>query len=293
MIDRIRGRLLEAYDEHAFLDVGAFVLELHTAAVDTEDLVEAVGLPVTLYAVDMLQSSGGSTSFVPTLFGFVSGDERDFFLRLVGGGLGPRGAQRALALPFPEIARAIEAEDVTQLTRLPGIGRQRAGELVAKLKGKVTRFALAQRDGLQVAATVATQDVISGALSGEGEGEGEGRDAANAQMEAASSVAGTGLSAAGAAAGRAAAATAAGRAAAATAAGRAAAATAAGRAAAGTATAGAQQERGQMLREGYKVLEQLGYSPAEAAEMVSRALVLQPDLASVEGLIQAIYAARA
>jgi Holliday junction DNA helicase RuvA len=41
-----------------------------------------------------------------------------------------------------EIARYIDAGDTASLRRLPGIGEQKAKDIVAKLQGKVARFGL-------------------------------------------------------------------------------------------------------------------------------------------------------
>jgi len=49
---------------------------------------------------------------------------------------------KALALPIAQIAEAIEAGDVATLKTLPGIGAQKAKEIVAKLQGKSGRFCL-------------------------------------------------------------------------------------------------------------------------------------------------------
>lgn len=47
-------------------------------------------------------------------------------------------------MPISMIARAIDMEDVSFLKSLPGIGEQRAKEIIAKLHGKVGKFALIQ-----------------------------------------------------------------------------------------------------------------------------------------------------
>jgi holliday junction DNA helicase RuvA len=52
-------------------------------------------------------------------------------------------AARALAAPVAEIAAAIAREDEAYLRRLPGIGAQKAKNIVAQLHGKVAKFALA------------------------------------------------------------------------------------------------------------------------------------------------------
>ena len=60
-------------------------------------------------------------------------------------GIGPKAAIKALAQPIPVIAQAIDEGNVGLLRSLPGIGEQRAREIVAKLQGRVGKFALIQQ----------------------------------------------------------------------------------------------------------------------------------------------------
>jgi Holliday junction DNA helicase RuvA len=80
---------------------------------------------------------------VPILIGFLSQVEKDFFeIFITVSGIGPRAALRALNRPISSIARAIDEGDLGFLKSLPGIGEQRAKEIVAKLQNKVGRFGL-------------------------------------------------------------------------------------------------------------------------------------------------------
>jgi len=74
-----------------------------------------------------------------TLYGFGSAEERDLFeLLLTATGVGPKLAQAALAVLSPdELRRAIAAEDLVRLTKVPGIGRKGAQRLVIELKDKI------------------------------------------------------------------------------------------------------------------------------------------------------------
>jgi Holliday junction DNA helicase RuvA len=51
-------------------------------------------------------------------------------------------AVQALTVPVRQIARAIEARDVSYLKRLKGIGNRTAQKILATLEGKVAKFAL-------------------------------------------------------------------------------------------------------------------------------------------------------
>ena len=82
---------------------------------------------------------------VPVLIGFLNEIEREFFERFITvSGIGPKAALKALTKPIPTIAKAIDEGDLSVLRSLPGIGEQRAKEIIAKLQGKVGKYALIQ-----------------------------------------------------------------------------------------------------------------------------------------------------
>lgn len=74
-----------------------------------------------------------------TLFGFSDADERDIFEILMSvSGVGPRLALAALAVHTPDgLRRAVAAEDLAALCRVPGIGRKGAQRMVLELAGKI------------------------------------------------------------------------------------------------------------------------------------------------------------
>ena len=101
---------------------------------------------ITYHYYQMTPSSG-----VPVLVGFLNEVERDFFLEFIKvSGIGPRAAVKALNKAIGEIAQAIDRGDTKYLKTLPGIGEQKAKEIVAKLQGKMGKFTL-MRDRVAVA----------------------------------------------------------------------------------------------------------------------------------------------
>ena len=81
----------------------------------------------------------------PVLIGFLSALEKEFFEKLITvKDVGPLVAARSLAAPVAEIAAAIAGQDEAYLRRLPGIGPQKAKNIVAQLSSKVAKFALSQ-----------------------------------------------------------------------------------------------------------------------------------------------------
>ena len=81
----------------------------------------------------------------PVLIGFISDLDKEFFEKLITvKDIGPMVAARALALPVGELAAAIARQDEKFLRALPGIGPQKAKNIVAQLQNKVAKFALAR-----------------------------------------------------------------------------------------------------------------------------------------------------
>lgn len=101
----------------------------------------------------------------PFLIGFLNEIEKEFFEKFITvSGIGPKAAVRALKVPISTIAQAIDRGDVSFLNSLPGIGTQRAKEIVAKLQGKVGKFGLIQ-DGEYVETSLKGNiDMQEGAL---------------------------------------------------------------------------------------------------------------------------------
>src|SRR5438477_12775544 len=81
----------------------------------------------------------------PVLIGFTSDLDKEFFEKLITvKDIGPMVAARALAAPVGELAAAIARQDEKYLRGLPGIGPQKAKNIVAQLQAKVSKFALAR-----------------------------------------------------------------------------------------------------------------------------------------------------
>ena len=85
---------------------------------------------------------------VPRLIGFQRESEREFFKKLVSvPNVGPTTATKALVFSVSTIARWIEAGDISNLSKLPGVGKRTAETIVAQLRGKVTEEALLADEG--------------------------------------------------------------------------------------------------------------------------------------------------
>ena len=145
MIVKISGKLISKSDSTLTLEIDGFCYEVLVPASvlariderkDEKGFVELI----TYHYIQNNPSRG-----FPVLVGFLSEIERDFFLQFIQvSGIGPRAAIKALNKPISEISRAIDGGDFNFLKTLPGIGAQKAKEIIAKLQGKVGKYGLIQ-----------------------------------------------------------------------------------------------------------------------------------------------------
>jgi Holliday junction DNA helicase RuvA len=97
------------------------------------------------------------------LIGFTSDLDKEFFEKLITvKDIGPMVAARALAAPVAELAAAIARQDEKYLRALPGIGPQKAKNIVAQLSSKVAKFALAREDAPAEAPATSTVTAADG-----------------------------------------------------------------------------------------------------------------------------------
>lgn len=87
------------------------------------------------------------------LYGFATSEERTIFLELTRvSGIGPRAAIKLLSATSPsELVRALEAEDVDSLVRLPGLGRKTAQKIILTLRGRLVGDEHAVREHSELA----------------------------------------------------------------------------------------------------------------------------------------------
>jgi Holliday junction DNA helicase RuvA len=145
MIATLSGRLAQKLEDRVILETAGVGYEIYLP-------------PVALRQLEVL-TAGNGTSDVrlviyyhatrdqprPVLIGFTSELDKEFFEKLITvKDIGPMIAARSLAAPVAEIAAAIARQDEKYLRALPGIGPQKAKNIVAQLQAKVAKFALAR-----------------------------------------------------------------------------------------------------------------------------------------------------
>ncbi len=147
MISRLSGILREKKESSLLIEVGGITYEVTVPKAIQEHLVFqgklAVDQLIQLVIYHYYQNEP-SRSY-PVMIGFSNEVEREFFEQFITvSGVGPKAAVKALAVPISTIAKAIDRGDVVVLKSLPGIGIQRARDIIAKLQGKIGKFALIQ-----------------------------------------------------------------------------------------------------------------------------------------------------
>jgi Holliday junction DNA helicase RuvA len=162
VFSRIEGTLVERAAESVVLDAGGLGYEIVLPPCVAEKVTALPGERVTLDVYAALNIEGNSGRF--TYYGFTNAIERAFFEALISvASIGPRSAARAFSQPMWRIASAIDRADHAFLKTLPGIGQQKARDIVAKLQGKVARFLLIRQ--AEVAPVVPMPDFAGEALA--------------------------------------------------------------------------------------------------------------------------------
>ena len=153
MITRITGVLTRVLDDEVRLQLGGLEYAVLVAEFVRRVVQTKVGQELTLHTNHFLDGNPMQGKVVPRLLGFQNETDLDFFdLFCTVDKIGTRKALKALVRPVREVADAIQRQDVKWLTTLPGVGGPTAEKIIATLKKKVARFALAptirvQEDG--------------------------------------------------------------------------------------------------------------------------------------------------
>lgn len=143
MITNIRGELVELSLSEAIISVGAFDYQVYIPEFVRRQLQPLIGKEVSLKTIQYIEGNPQKGRLTPRLIGFMSHAEKEFFELVCSvDGVGVKKTLRAMVRPVKEVATAIEEKDLKQLTTLPGIGPAVAERIVAKLRRKMTKFAL-------------------------------------------------------------------------------------------------------------------------------------------------------
>lgn len=142
MIGQLRGTLIYKQAPDLMLDVAGVGYELLASITTFIDLPE-LDNEVTLFTHLIVREDAH------TLYAFSSQKERSLFRTLLKvNGVGPKMALAIVSgMTADEFAHLVHANDVTGLTRLPGVGKKTAERLIIEMRDRLPKPDEAQEEG--------------------------------------------------------------------------------------------------------------------------------------------------
>ncbi|MBF0566560.1 MAG: Holliday junction branch migration protein RuvA [Nitrospirae bacterium] len=130
MIGSLRGKLLRKRPAELLIEVGGVG---YTVAVPLSISVAGEGQEVFLYTYTHVREDSLQ------LYGFLKEEDKQVFTKVLSvSGIGPRLALAIVSgISVDKFRLAVEREDVSLLSRIPGIGKKTANRLILELKGKL------------------------------------------------------------------------------------------------------------------------------------------------------------
>jgi Holliday junction DNA helicase RuvA len=136
VIARLKGTLAEKAPNRLTVDVGGVGYDV-LVPLSTFYGIGEPGADITLRIHTHVREE------VIALYGFATALEQDLFERLISiSGIGPKLALAVLSGIDPgDLVRAIRAQDVARLTRIPGVGKKTAERIGLELKDRLPHAA--------------------------------------------------------------------------------------------------------------------------------------------------------
>ena len=156
MIAHIRGRLLSKHPNQVIVDCGGVGYQL-AITVPTFSGLPDEGSEVSLFVHTHVREDQIA------LFGFLKTDEKALFEKLIAvSGIGPKLAITVLSgMAAPDMIAAIRSNDLTRLTKIPGVGKKTAERMVLELKDKLDQFSTTEATTIAPATTPLEEDILS------------------------------------------------------------------------------------------------------------------------------------
>jgi Holliday junction DNA helicase RuvA len=156
MIAYLKGAILQKTPSQVIVDIGG-VGYCAAIPLSTYFKLGEIGDPVELFIHTHLTDNALS------LYGFVTKDERELFLKLIGiSGIGPKLAMNVLSgIEAAELVDAIKKSDVARISLIPGIGKKTALRITMELQDKIEK----KEKLLAVRGSKEREDLISALLN--------------------------------------------------------------------------------------------------------------------------------
>jgi Holliday junction DNA helicase RuvA len=136
MIGNIRGTLLEKQPPEILIEAGGVGYEVQVPMTSFYELPE-IGQEANLVIHFVVREDA------QLLFGFANKKERAVFRELIkASGVGPKLALAILSgMNAEQFMQCVSREDVTALTKLPGVGKKTAERLVIEMRDRLSKLA--------------------------------------------------------------------------------------------------------------------------------------------------------
>ncbi len=131
MYEYIKGEVISTETDRAVIETGGIGYCIYTTA---QSLLRIkTGQQAKLYCRFIVREDSH------TLYGFVTPEEKEMFVRLTGvSGIGPKAALAVLsAMKVSELAAAIITSNESALTKVSGIGKKTAQRIIIDLSGSI------------------------------------------------------------------------------------------------------------------------------------------------------------
>jgi len=145
MITGMRGKLTRLMENEARLSIAQLEYQVLIPEFVRRKLQDLVGTEISLCTEQYIEGGQGASHMVPRIIGFLTEHELGFFtLFCTVNKIGPKKALKALTQAPVEVAKAIARKDTAWLSKLPGIGKQTAENVVAQLHRSVGPFCVSE-----------------------------------------------------------------------------------------------------------------------------------------------------
>lgn len=155
MIEILHGKLAVKHATFAVIECSGIGFGVQISSRTGEKLPE-VGAEVTLLTTMIVREDS------LTLFGFADEQEKELFLKIIEvNGVGPKMAQRILSSVLPnDLLSMVSRGDLASLSKIKGIGKKTAEQMVLSLKDKATALMAAGDSAETLLMSSAEQEAI-------------------------------------------------------------------------------------------------------------------------------------
>ena len=149
MITGIRGFITRLGEQEVRLQVGSIEYQILIPEFVRRNLQDQTGSEIALCTEHYIEGGQGSSHMIPRLVGFLDVFDLNLFLLFCTvNKIGPKKALKAFTQKSSEIAQAIARKDAAWLTKLPGIGKQTAENIIAQLYRHIGEFCLSNSSAI-------------------------------------------------------------------------------------------------------------------------------------------------